>query len=72
MLVYTVQVQGARAISLKFRFPDTAKDRPCKPADSRQAVSNFPHRWQKRSLELSWTEEPGRLQSMGSLGIKHD
>ena len=23
-------------------------------------------------LENPWTEEPGRLQSMGSLGVRHD
>ena len=23
-------------------------------------------------LEISWTEEPGRLQSMGSLRVGHD
>ena len=22
--------------------------------------------------KISWTEEPGRLQSMGSLGVRHD
>ena len=22
--------------------------------------------------QISWTEEPGRLQSMGSLGVGHD
>ena len=22
--------------------------------------------------EISWTEEPGRLQSMGSQGVRHD
>ena len=22
--------------------------------------------------QISWTEEPGRLQSMGSLGVRHD
>ena len=24
------------------------------------------------SLKISWTEKPGRLQSMGSQGVRHD
>ena len=24
------------------------------------------------SWKIPWTEEPGRLQSMGSLGVRHD
>ena len=41
-------------------------------------VGNIPWRraWQPTPVFLlgilAWTEEPGRLQSMGSLGVRHD
>ena len=37
------------------------------PTEKAMATHSSTLAWQ-----ISWTEEPGRLQSMGSLGIRHD
>ena len=50
---------------------------------TRNALSNIIHTsntWEKAmaphsstlAWEIPWTEKPGRLQSMGSLGVGHD
>ena len=34
--------------------------------------SPFPTFHKRIPVAISWTEEPGRLQSMGSVGVGHD
>ena len=45
----------------------------CDPTDGSTPGSlSFTIPWRRELLPMPWTEEPGRLQSMGSHGVGHD
>ena len=50
-------------------------------AIKRNKIKSFVEMWMEKAMaphsstlawKIPWTEEPGRLQSMGSLGVGHD
>ena len=53
-------------------LPDNAKDEDLIPGLGRSPGGGHDKPLQYSCLESPWTEEPGRLQSMGSQRIEHD
>ena len=64
-------------ISLSMGFPggSDGKEYACNAGDlglGKSPGEGNGNPLQYSCLEKSWTEEPGRLQSMGSQGVRHD
>ena len=59
-------------LNILSRVTDLESGRPCILSRSILSISLQPYGLQYSSLENPMTEEPGRLQSMGSLRVGHD
>jgi len=57
---HKIHHQNAAGLRYEFHIPREALEKAMAPHSSTLA-------W-----KIPWTEEPGRLQSMGSLGVRHN
>ena len=75
-LVVTAKCIGASQVALVVKnLPATAgnlRDEGWIPGSGKSPGGGHSNPLQYPCLENPWTEEPGRLQSMGSQGIRHD